>query len=171
MLVRTTELESTGGGTLRPADGTNQYSRVSVWPRPFMREQVMLDRGIMQDQSGPMTTVPPVYWDSPQPPRIPSGDGDLKRARAEQQRVLWPRWEPYNLNEPYPYANTVKRSGLDGLGQTGGQFPAVPLIITLGGIILGFSGYQNDHPPMILLGVVATVAAGSVLINQLQGRS
>jgi len=157
--------ESAALGTLRPNDSTNQYSRVSVWPRPFMRDETMLDRGIMPDLVGPMTTIPPVYWASPQPPPIPSSHGEEYKIKAQQQVIMWPRWEPYNLNEPYPYAQTDK---INGLGQVAGPFPTMELLFTLGGIVFAVSGVNNNHPPLIVLGVLTTVAAGSKLIHQLR---
>lgn len=160
--------EAAALGTLRPDDSTNQYSRVSVWPRPFMREETMLDRSIMPDLVAPMTTIPPVYWASPQPPPIPSSHGEEYKIKAQQQAILWPRWEPYNLNEPYPYAQTDKINGLGGLGQTKAPFPTLETLLTMGGIVFAVSGVNNNHPPLIVLGVLTTVAAGSQLIHKLK---
>lgn len=155
-------------GTLRPVDDTNEYTRKAVWPRPFMREETMLDRGIMKDLVGPMTTTPPVYWDSPQPPPIPSSHGEAGLIKARQNTVLFPWWEPYNLNEPWPYESLKHPPSMDGLGQQAGAFPTIELLFTAGGVVFAVSGVNNNHPPLIVLGVITTLVAGTHLINKLK---
>jgi len=176
-----------GFGQLRPAGPEiNEYSRVSVWPPAFPREDQLIRRGKLVPLQPP--TIVENWPTITQPPNIPSSEGEDRRIKREMNRVLWPRTDegggPWSLNEPRSYSYPFKQPGQGfALGQaspflreqdfiTMGQadareFPFMEAGVFGAGAIAAYVGYKHGLPIPQTFGLMAVLGGGLMLLKRI----
>lgn len=162
--------EFAGFGQLRPVGPEiNEYSRVSVWPPPFAREETLIEQNKLITLKPPMAVVD--WPGSIQPPNIPNSEGEEKRIKREMNTLLWPYTDegngPWSLNEPRGYVPNWKNPGL---GQAAGDFPTIAFLAFAGGLAAAVVGVRNEMPIATVVGVLATVGGGLVLKDRYFGK-
>lgn len=157
-----------GLGQVRPVGPeVNEYSRESVWPLPFPREEQLINENKL------VTLQPPTIveqWPTiTQPPNIPSSEGEEKRIKREMNTVLWPRTDegggPWSLNEPRGYAPNYRSPGVADLGAA--EFPFMETGIFGGGLIVAYIGNRYHLPIPMTVGLLAALGGGLALLSRM----